>query len=125
MSVHNSLVATYSNHHLAAIDLAKMRNAGIDMGKLRVISRKPNSLSGQRGLAPVLSSFGELDVAFYGCIPEEDIVDYEAALGSGRLFIVAHAAVEEIHRANLIADSTHQTSWDGLADCAMYSGCMG
>jgi hypothetical protein len=124
MSAHNSLVATYANHHLAEIDIEKMQNAGIDMSKLRIVSHNPYRVAEQRGLAPVLGSFGELDAGLYDCIPERDIVDFEAALGTGRMFIVAHAAADEIDRAKLIARSTHNTSWDGLADCEIYYGCM-
>lgn len=124
MSAHNSLVATYANHHLAEIDIEKMQSAGVDMSKLRIVSSHPYRIAEQRGLAPVLKSFGELDSELYGCIPERDIVDFEAALSTGRMFVVAHAAVDEIERARLIANSTHNTSWDGLADCAIYYGCM-
>lgn len=123
MSMHNSFVATYAHHGLAEIDIEKMQNAGFDMNRVRVIARNPHHIAEQWRLAPVLSSFGELDAEFVECIPEEDIVDYEAELGTGRLFIVAHASPDEIEQAKRIADSSHQTSWDGIADSAIYYGC--
>ncbi|MBT9613462.1 MAG: hypothetical protein IV108_09390 [Burkholderiales bacterium] len=123
MSMHNTFVATYAQQHLAEIDLEKMQSAGFDMHKLRIVSHHPNRMVKQQRLAPVLGSFGELDAAFFGCIPEEDIVNFEAELGTGRLFIVAHGSPDEIEQAKRIADSTHPASWDGLAEAAVYYGC--
>ncbi len=123
MSLHNTFVAAYAQQHLAETDLQKMKKAGFDLNKLRIVTHHPERLGKQQRIAPVLSSFGELDAAYFGCIPEQDIVDYEAGLGTGRLFIVAHGSPEEIEQAKRIADSTHQPSWDGLADAAVYYGC--
>jgi hypothetical protein len=123
MSAHNSFVATYADRGLAELDLERMRDAGFDMSKLRVIAHDPYRITKQRRLPPLLGSFGELEAEFFGCIPEEDIVDYEAELGTGRLFVVAHGSPEEIEQAKRIADSIHPTSWDGLADSAVYYGC--
>jgi len=123
MSMHNTFVATYAHQRLAEIDFEKMQNAGFDLNKLRVVTHHPDRLAKPLWSAPVLGSFGELEDEYFGCIPEEDVVDFEAELGRGRLFIVAHGSPEEIEQAKRIADSTHQTSWDGLADAAVYYGC--
>lgn len=123
MSMHNSFVASYAHHGLAEIDIEKMQNAGFDMGKLRIVAHKPYHIAEQRQLVPVLSSFGELDTEFFACIPEEDIVDFEAELGTGHLFIIAHGSPDEIEQAKRIAESSHHTSWDGQADAAVYYGC--
>ena len=123
MSLHNTFVATYAHHKMAELDIENMQNAGFDMQKLRIISHKPYHIAEQRRIAPVLNSFGELEAAFFACIPEQDIVDFEAELGTGRLFIVAHGSPEEIEQAKRIADAIHPTSWDGLADAAVYYGC--
>ena len=123
MSTYNSFVATYAHHDLAELDIEKMQNAGFDMDKLRVVARKPYHIAEQRRLAPVLNSFSALGTAFCGCIPEEDIASYEAEVEAGRIFILAYGSAEEINKIKCIADSTHQTNWDGIADSAVYYGC--
>lgn len=123
MSMHNTFVATYAQQHLAEIDFAKMQHAGFDPNRLRIVTHHPDRLAKPLRSAPVLGSFGELEDEYFGCIPDVDLVDFEAELGTGRLFIVAHGSPEEIEQAKRIADSTHQPSWDGLADAAVYYGC--
>ena len=124
MSLHNTFVATYAQPHLAEIDIEKMQKAGFDLHQLRIVTQNPELIGTQRRLAPVLGSFAELDEDFFGCIPENDIADFEAELGTGHLFLVAHGAPEDIEQAKRIADSTHPTSWDGRADATIYYGCM-
>lgn len=124
MSMHNTFVATYAQPRLAEIDLDKMQQAGFDLGKLRIVTHDPERIAEQRRIAPVLGSFGDLDQDFFGCIPEQDLVDFEAELGTGHLFIVAHGEPEEIEQAKRIAESTHPTSWDGQADASIYYGCQ-
>jgi len=124
MSMHNTFVATYAQPRLAEIDIEKMQQAGFDLSKLRILTHDPKRIAEPRRIAPVLGSFGDLDMAFAGCIPEQDLVDYEAELGTGHLFIVAHGEPEEIEQAKRIAESTHPTSWDGQADATVYYGCM-
>lgn len=123
MSLHNTFVATYAQPRLAEIDIEKMQKAGFDLLKLRIVTQNPERIVEQRRLAPVLGSFAELDEDFFGCIPEQDIADYEAELGTGHLFLVAHGAPDEIEQAKRIADSTHPSSWDGQADATIYYGC--
>ena len=121
MSLHNTFVAGYAQRRLAEIDLDKMLNAGFELSQLRIVSHYQPALP--TDTTPVLHSFGELEPEYYGCIPEHDIVDYEAELDTGRLFIVAHGTPDEVERAKIIADSTHPTNWDGFADTAVYYGC--
>lgn len=123
MSMHNTFVATYAQPRLAEIDLDKLQHAGFDFRKLRIITHDPQRIAEQRRLAPVLGSFGDLDEKYFGCIPEQDIAGYEAELDTGHLFLIAHGEPEEIEQAKRIAESTHPTSWDGLADAAVYYGC--
>jgi len=123
MSMHNTFVATYAQPRLAEIDLDKLLKAGFDMHKLRIVSHDASRLAEQQQLAPVLGSFGDLDADLFGCIPEDDIVNFEAELDTGRLFIVAHGSPDEIEQAKTIADSTHPASWDGQAEAAVYYGC--
>jgi hypothetical protein len=120
MSAHNSLVATYADHHLARVDIDKLRTAGFDMRKLRLVARGyPIAVEN----VPVLASLGELDPDLCECIPESDLVDYEAELHAGRWLLVTHGTPEEIEQARRLAESTHVTSWDGVADATVYYGC--
>jgi hypothetical protein len=123
MSLHNTFVATYANHKMAEHDIEEIQNAGFDMRKLRIVAHNPYHIAEQYQLAPVLGSFDELDLEFFNCIPEQDIVDYEAELGTEHLFIVAHGLPDEIDTVKRIADLSHPTSWDGVADAAIYYGC--
>lgn len=123
MSIHNSFVAVYAHRSLAETDLEKMQNAGFDMSKLCVVAHDPRNIAEQWQIAHALHSFGELELGFFECIPEEDIVDFEAELGTGHLFIVAHGSPGEIAQAQHIAESSHHPSWDGQADAAVYYGC--
>jgi hypothetical protein len=120
MSAHNSLVATYANHRLARVDIDKLQSAGFDMNKLcLVVQGYPIGMNG----IPVVESLGALDAALFECIPEEDLVDYESELKAGRWILVAHGTREEIDQAWHVAESTHATSWDGVADATVYYGC--
>jgi len=121
MSLHNTFVAGYAQRRLAEIDLGKMLDAGFDLSQLCIVSHYQPALPSDT--TSVLHSFDELEPECYGCIPEHDIVDYEAELDTGRLFIVAHGTPDEVERAKIIADSTHPTNWDGFADTAVYYGC--
>lgn len=123
MSTHNTFVASYAQPHLAGIDLQKMQDVGFDMRNLTIITHKPNQIDMHQQLTPMLNSFSELDVELFACIPEHDIVDYEAELGTGRLFIVVYGLPDEIEQAKRIADATHPSSWDGIADATVYYGC--
>jgi len=120
MSAHNSLVATYADHHLARVDIDKLRGAGFDLGKLRLVAQGyPIAVDG----VPVVASLGELEPPWFECIPEHDLVDYEAELKAGRWLLVAHGSPDEIELARDVAESTHPTGWDGVADTAVYYGC--
>lgn len=121
-SMHNTFVVTYAQPPLAEIDLDKLLKAGYHIHKLRIESCA-SRLAEQQQRAPVLGSFGELDADLFGCILEDDIVNFEAELDTGRLFIVAHGSPDEIEQAKHIADSTHPASWDGRAEAAVYYGC--
>jgi hypothetical protein len=120
MSAHNSLVATYADHHLARVDIDKLHHAGFDLSKLRLVAQGyPIAVDS----VPVLASLGQLDLNLCECIPEEDIVDYESELKAGRWILVAHGTPDEIEQARNIAESTHSPSWDGVADATIYYGC--
>jgi len=123
MSEHNTFVATYAQPHLAEIDLGKMQNAGFDFNRVRIVSSNPPSFSALKASPHVLNSFNELDVEFGGCIPEDRIVDYEAEVGAGRLFILARGTSEELEQAQCFANTTHPENWDGLADATVFYGC--
>lgn len=120
MSVHNSLVATYADHHLARVDIDKLQHLGFDLSNLRLVAR---GYSIAVDSVPVVASLGELDLALCECIPEEDIVGYEAELKAGRWILVAHGTPDEIEQAKEVAESTHAPSWDGRADATVYYGC--
>lgn len=92
MSPHNTFVAAYAQRRLAEIDLGEMRNTGFDLSQLRIVSHYQPTLPSDT--TPVLHSFGELEPTYFSCIPEHDIVDYEAELDTGRLFIVANVMTE-------------------------------
>jgi len=124
MSLHNTFVATYAQPRFAKMALKKMQSAGFNLSKLRVISHTPFPTAEEQNLSPLLGSFRELETAFSSCIPDQDIVNFEAELGTGHLFIVAHGMPDEIEQAKRIADVTHPASWDGQADAAIYYGCM-
>lgn len=120
MSAHNSLVASYADHHLAVIELDRLQNAGFDMNKLWLVAQGyPIAVNS----VPVVASLGELDSPVVDCIPEEDLVDYEAELKAGRWLLVAHGSPDEIAVVQNLAESTHPTSWDGVADSTVYYGC--
>lgn len=121
MSAHNSLVATYVNHALAQMEVARLHQAGFDMSKLHLVAqnRHPVSVYG----VPVVESLGELDPEICDCIPEGDLVDYESELRAGRWILVAHATPGEIDEVRDLAESAHPTSWDGVADSTVYYGC--
>jgi hypothetical protein len=123
MSLHNAFVAVYAHRGLAEIDLEKMQNSGFDMSRLRVIAHDPPHIAERRQIEHALHSFGELELEFFECIPEEDIVDYESELETGHFFIVAHGLPDEIEQAKRIAESSHHPGWDGLADATIYYGC--
>lgn len=120
MSAHNSLVATYADHHLARVDIGKLHHAGFDMGKLHLVAQGyPIAVDG----VSVAASLGQLDLVLCECIPEGDIVDYESELKAGRWILVAHGTPAEIEQARNIAELTHSPSWDGVADVTVYYGC--
>lgn len=121
MSLHNTFVAAYAQRRMAEIDLGKMHHAGLQRSQLRIVSHYLPSLPSDS--IPILHSFGELEPDYVGCIPEHDIVDYEAELDTGRLFIVAHGTPDEVERAKNITESTHPINGDELADTAVYYGC--
>lgn len=123
MSAHNSFVANYIDSKLAELDLEKIQSAGFDMSKFRIISRYKAPSAKRYSPLPVLHSFGDLDVDFIECIPEEDLVDYESELATGHLFVVAHGLPEEVEQAKRVADATHPASWDGIAESTVYYGC--
>ena len=124
MSLHNTLVASYAQPRLAEIDLERMRNAGLNLHRLRIITHDPQHFPQLWRDTPMLHSFGDLELDYFGCIPEEDIVDFEAELDTGHMFLIAHGLREDIEEARHIAESTHPTSWDGIADVAVYYGCV-
>ena len=120
MSAHNSLVATYADHHLARVDIDKLQSAGFDMNHLRLVAHGyPIAVPG----VPVLNSLGDLELPLFDCIPEGDLVDYEAALDAGRWILVAHGSPAEIDQAWQVAEATHPTNWEGVADATVYYGC--
>lgn len=120
MSAHNSLVASYADHHLAVVEIDRLENAGFDMSKLWLVAQgHPVTASG----VSVVASLGELDAPVVDCIPEKDVVDYEAELKAGRWLLVAHGSPEEIAVVQNVAESTHPTGWDGVADSTVYYGC--
>jgi hypothetical protein len=120
MSAHNSLIASYADHRLAVVEIDRLRNAGFDTGKLRLVAQGYPIAAGG---VPVVASLGELDVPLVDCIPEEDLVDYEAELKAGRWLLVAHGSPEDIAMVQDVAETTHPTSWDGKADSTVYYGC--
>jgi hypothetical protein len=121
MSAHNSLVATYADSRLATVDIDKLHSVGFDMHKLHLVAkhRHPASVDG----VPVVESLAALDLEICDCIPEQDLVGYESELEAGRWILVAHGSPDEIEQARYVAESTHPTSWDGVADTAVYYGC--
>ena len=122
MSAHNSLVATYADHALAQMEIARLAQAGFDMSKLRLVAQDnhPVSVYG----VPVVESLGALAPDICECIPEGDLVDYESELRSGRWILVAHATPAEIDQVRDLAETAHPTSWDGVADSTVYYGCI-
>lgn len=120
MSAHNSLVASYADHHLALTEIEQLRNAGFDLNKLRLVAReRPEAAHG----VAVVPSLGDLDLPLFDCIPEKDWSDYEAEVSAGRWLLLAHGSPEEIELAHRLAESTHPTTWDGAADSTVYYGC--
>lgn len=120
MSAHNSLIASYADHHLAIVEIDRLQSAGFDVRKLWLVAQgHPTTPSS----VPVVGSLGDLDVPLFDCIPEKDLVDYEAELKAGRWLLVAHGSPDEIALVQNLAESTHPTSWDGMADSAVYYGC--
>lgn len=121
MSDNNSLIATYANHNLARDTVRKLHGAGFDMSKLFVVARDgEKSLEG----AAVVNNLSELDADQFGCIPRENIPNYEDELKVDRLLIVAHGTHDEIEQARKVIDATHPESWDGNVGCAIFYGCI-
>ena len=123
MSGHNSLIATYANHHVAETALKKLHNAGFDMHKLSIVEKNQPSVTEMEG-ATVLGNLSALDTTQYTCIPRERLPDYEAELNVDRMLIVAHGTPDEIDLAKHIIDSVHPESLDGKVSCTVYYGCM-
>lgn len=121
MSAHNSLVATYADHHLVKVEIDRLHSMGFDLHKLHVVApaRHPQEVEG----VPVVESLGDLDLDVCECIPEDDLVDYESELKAGRWILVAHGTPDEIEHVRQVAEATHPTSWDGVADATVYYGC--
>lgn len=124
MSEHNSLVASFGNHHLAKTTVEKLHKAGFDMRKLSIVSKDPHSIAGELEGAAVVGRLNALDAAQYNCIPSESILDYEAELEVDRLLLVAHGTADEIAKAKIIIDTAHPDGWDGSVGCAIYYGCF-
>lgn len=120
MSAHNSFIASFADHRLAVVEIDRLQRAGFDIGKLRLVAQGYPVAAGG---VPVAASLGDLDVPLVDCIPEKDLVDYEAELKAGRWLLVAHGSPDEIALVQNLAEETHPTSWDGAADSAVYYGC--
>ena len=120
MSDHNSLVASYADHRLALTEIERLRTAGFDLNKLWLVARERPAVA--QGVS-VVASLGDLDLPLFDCIPEKDLADYEAEVQAGRWLLLAHGSPEEIELAHTLAESTHPTGWDGVADSTVYYGC--
>ncbi len=121
MSEHNSLIASYANHELARDTVRKLQGTGFDMGNLFVVARDGGkALEG----AAVVSTLSDLGADQFGCIPRENIPNYEDELEVDRLLIVAHGTPDEIEQARSVIDSTHPGGWDGNVGCAIFYGCI-
>ncbi|MGE5028138.1 MAG: hypothetical protein ACM3JK_06660 [Betaproteobacteria bacterium] len=125
MSEHNSLVASFANHHLAKTTAEKLHQAGFDMQKLSIIGKNRHEIQeeGEWGGAAVIDGLSVLDAAQYSCIPRESILDYEAELAVDRLLLVTHGTPDEISRAKTVIDTAHPDGWDGNVGCTVYYGC--
>lgn len=119
MSEHNSLVASFKNHHLAKTIVEKLHHAGFDMRKLSIIGKNAGEWEG----AAAGGGLSLLDAAQYECIPRESVLDYEAELKADRLLLVAHGTADEISRAKVVIDTAHPDGWDGNVGCTVYYGC--
>lgn len=123
MSEHNSLVASFANHHLAKTTVEKLHKAGFDMGKLSIVGKDRFDIAEKWGGAVVIDGLSVLDEEQYSCIPRESVLDYEAELEVDRLLLVAHGTPDEIDKAKVIIDTTHPDGWDGNVGCTVYYGC--
>ena len=123
MSMHNSFVATYATKSVAIADIERLESAGIDMSQMTIVAHDLSGIESELDGIQLINSLGDLDATLYSCIPEEDIVDYETELKSGRFILVAHGTAEEIARVKYLADSAHPLSWGGVVDATVYYGC--
>ncbi|MBZ0106397.1 MAG: hypothetical protein K8H84_12305 [Sulfuricella denitrificans] len=123
MSEHNSLIASYANHNLARDTVRKLQGTGFDMDKLFVVARD-GEMSLESAGAAVVSTLSDLGAEQFGCIPRENIPNYEDELKVDRLLIVAHGTPDEIEQARSVIDATHPEGWDGNVGCAIFYGCV-
>jgi hypothetical protein len=120
MSAHNSIITTYASRRLAEADVNRLQTAGFDISTVSIIGKQlhPGDLG-----AVVLGELRALDGASYSCIPREDIADYEAELGAGRVVLAVHGTADEVERARSIIESVHPLSWDRSVEPTVYYGC--
>lgn len=123
MSEHNSLVASFANHHLARTTVEKLHKAGFDMRKLSIVGKNRPDITGEWEGAAVIDGLSVLDAEQYNCIPRESVLDHEAELDVDRLLLVAHGTPDEISRAKVVIDTAHPDGWDGNVGCTVYYGC--
>jgi hypothetical protein len=123
MSEHNSLVASFANHHLAKTTVEKLHKAGFDMRKLSIVGKNRFDIAEKWGGAVVIDGLSVLDEEQYSCIPRESVLDYEAELEVDRLLLVAHGTPDEIDKVKVVIDTAHPDGWDGNVGCTVYYGC--
>lgn len=123
MSEHNSLVATFANRNVAEATLRRLRNSGLDNAHLSIVSRDRERIARDVEGAMVFAALDELGPEQSGCIPPDNVLDYEAELNAGRVIAVLHGSPEEIAQARDIIDLAHPESWSGNVGCSVFYGC--
>ena len=123
MSMNDSIIATYSNRHLAEATIRNLQKAGFDMKKLSVIVKDQHIIADELKDANILGELSALGDEVYSCIPKEHLSDYEAELKADRVILVAHGTPGEIERAKSLIDLNHPNGWDGSIESSVYYGC--
>ncbi len=109
MTWENSCIAVCDDRFQAEKAMHLLQKKGLDANKLSIVGNdypcEEYLLTTLEG-AVVADGFSTLGAALYRiAIPEDNIIRYETAIGSGRYLLVVHGKQDEVERAcDLLAE---------------------